>query len=559
MAEPLNAAVIRERSADLDRLAMILSRPDGSITRWADDEPDVDRIPIDLQLSSSVPGGDADLSCALLRDLAFRDPDLRNLNRVKVQGAGAEDVWRGYLAKTPATKTQVSPAAVGDVGKLKGDPSLRMIPVDRDPSRWGGPSAARRITLINANEAHSQDAAVVTDSASQALALEISDVWVDPFRPRCEAWYNAGQGLAIGRIYFKWSGDSNTAFILESYVRPSDNALIAESEGAADVFTTVTGTRDFKPANAFQFAQIAWKYSGAGGTAGQVFRCLLSEVAVYGKDVPQTPNPNGGPDGVLGEDVLEAVLAKAGNGITYDADRSSSDAFVIPHLSWPEAVTAEQAVLDTNRFYRNLWGVYGGKLRWAPPETFGDRWHVRRDEGADPQLAGPDSEQEFNAVLVKYQDSLTGTTRLVGPPASGYVGPTGLSTAGLVNTDPYLPVNEWGERRWAIVEAGLTSEAGAIRIGELFRSGVEAMTTSGSIEIGAWQVYDSAGARYPAWAPSAGDRLVEDDVAGQPERLIVQASYSHSTRKANLTLDQPPNALEALQERLQVVLVGVVD
>ena len=104
-----------------------------------------------------------------------------------------------------------------------------------------------------------------------------------------------------------------------------------------------------------------------------------------------------------------------------------------------------------------------------------------------------------------------------------------------------------------------TRKPGAIRIGELAREGIEQATASGSLEIGAWQVYDDTGARYPAWAPSAGDRLVEDDVPGHPERLIVQASYRHSSRTSSLTLDAPPNALEALQERLQVVLVGVVD
>lgn len=557
MPEPLDAAVIREPRRDLDRLAMVVERPGRVLKRWADDEPDVENIPIDLQVSSSIPGGDADLNCALLRDFAYRHPDLRNLNRVRVLGPGADKAWGGFLTKTPQTATQVSPAAVGDVGRLKGDPSLRMIPVDRDPSHWTGPPNARRIFLINSSLPHKQDPEVVAANSGQALKLEITDGWQAPFQPRCEAWYDAGQGLVVKRVYCNFAGDPNTAFILEALARFDEDGEPFESTG--DVYGAASGLLDFSPAADYQWMSLSWRYNATpAGVEGGVYRCDLTNLAVYGGDVAPVANPNGGPPGVLGQDVLEAILQKAGNGIELDP-ASSTDDFVIPHLAWLDAVTAEQAILDTNRYFRNLWGVYDGKLRWAPPESFGRLWHIRRDEGADPQFNGPDSDQEYNGVMVRYDDALTGTRRIVGPPQSGYVGTSGLSTEGLADQDPFLAVNEWNERRWAVLDAGLTSEAGAIRLGELFLAGLRARVTSGSIEIASWQVFDATGARYPAWAPSAGDRLVVDDEANSAERLIVEASYSHSSKRSSLTLDSPPDALEAMQERLQVVLVGVVD
>jgi hypothetical protein len=552
------ASVVREPPRDLDRLAMVLTRPDGTITRWADDEPDVERIPIDLTLSSSIPGGDADVGCALLRDIAYRDADLRNLNKLKVQGPGNENVWSGYLAKSPATRTQVSPAATGDVGLLRGDPSLRMIAVDRDLSHWTGPSNARRLSLISGNSPHKQDAEVIQDKTSKALRLALSDGWIAPFSPRVEAWYDAGQGLKVGRIRFKWAGDSNTAFILQRYVTAEDSP--GAVEGSADIYVAAAGTDDYKPATPQQYAFLAWLFNATpAGAEGASYQVSLTELAVYGTDVAAVENPAGGPPGVLAPAVLQAILNKAGNGIEYDPTFVEENPWVIPHLVWLDAVTPEQAILDVNRFFRNLWAIYEGKLKWGAPETFGRLWHVRRDEGADPQLNGPDSEQEFNGCIVQYDDALTGTRRIVGPPGSGYVGPSGLSTEGLVDTDPYLPLNEWNQRRWARVEAGLTSEAGAIRLGELFLEGVRSRLTSGSIEIGAWQVYDETGARYPAWKPRAGDRLLVDDEPNATERLIVEASYKHSDRNSSLTLDSPADALEAIQERLQVVLVGVVD
>lgn len=565
---PPDAAVVSEPiPPDLDRLAITLSTPAGVLKRWADDEPDVEDIPIDLTLSSTVPGGDADVSCALLRDMAFRDSDLRNRNRLVVQGPGAEDVWRGYLTKTPDTKTQVSPAGVGDVGKLKGDPTLRMIPVDRDLSHWKGYSAARELLLLAGKFWGYEEASPGTDPTDgfAALVMSITAPATNPPNKVCEAFYDAGQGLTVKQIFWERKSNSTVAgspgaiFFFQAGV--ADDDKLTNLEQIAD---THTAEADSDPAAAWtpttprRWASLRWGREGEQ-TGSAVHKSFVRKLAVIGGEVPTTNDPKTGVPGVLGPDVLKAILNKAGGGIGYDSDSIEGSQFVIPHLAWLEAITAEQGILDVNRFFRNLWGVYAGKLRWASPETFGDLWHVRRDEGADPQFNGPDSDQEYNGVIVKYDDALTGARGVVGPPASQLKGPSGLSTATLLDSDPYLPLNEWGERKWAVVEAGLTSEAGAIRLGELFLQGLQARVTSGSIEIQAWQVYDATGARYPAWAPKAGDRLLVDDEPNAAERLIVEASYKHAGRTASLTLDSPPDALEALQERLQVVLVGVVD
>jgi hypothetical protein len=557
VAEPLNASVVRDRNPDLDRLAMVVSGPDGSSTRWADDEPEVENIPTDLTLSGSIPGGDADLSCGLLRDLTYRAADLRNRNAVLVHGPGAEPTWRGYLAKTPATKTTVSPAAVGEVNRLKGDPTLRMIPVDRDLSHWGPAGITRKINN-NIGNSPTSDASVISTADGQALHLEVSGAWINPLTPRVEAWYDAGPGMQIERVSGGLLSTEATQWHFGLY-----GADTAAGDGvtteSGDLWAGATTAFSFFPSPAKRLMIALWIYTATpAGADGDTFAIDFMYVCVGGTDVPrQEMNDGQNGFGVYGQDVLDAILTKAGNGITFDRVNSAVDRFIIPHLVWLEPVTAEQAILDTNRFFRNLWGVYDGKLKWAPAESFGQRWHVRRDEGADPQAAGDDIEREINGVVVKYQDSFTGEAAIVGPPVTGLVGPGGMSTAGLAITDPYLPVNEWNQRAIAEVQAGLTSEAGAIRIGEMFREGIEAATGSGSIEIGNWQVYDDTGARYPAWAPREGDRLVEDDVPGRPERLIVQRNYKRASRTSTLTLDAPPDALQALQERLQVVLVGV--
>src|SRR5690348_3358691 len=108
----MTATVVREAPAELDRLALTVKTPDGVLHRWADDEAQVEDVPLDLEIASSIPGGDSDLSCELLRDMRRRASDLGNYNEVSAYGPGLERIWRGYLVHTPDTSRSVSPAAI---------------------------------------------------------------------------------------------------------------------------------------------------------------------------------------------------------------------------------------------------------------------------------------------------------------------------------------------------------------------------------------------------------------------------------------------------------------
>lgn len=561
-------SIERAPRPDSDRLALSVRTPDGVVHRWGDDERSSERIPGGLTLSSSVPGGDADLGCELLRDMTRRrGDDLTNFNEVRAYGPGNETVWRGSLARTPSSASSVSPAAVGDAARLREDPSLRMLCVDRRLDRWAPMPNGRLISLGTNWWTHNTNVSIEGASGDLDAGVTFDSNRIAsnagfPFHLG-EAFYDS-LGVPIGAIYYDfgdtvgiWAPDANwdhTVHLMSAYgTSYADVVIGTDHNGSAAVAQLVTSTNP-----AVRFAMLQQVYKGTF-TGDGAWRSRFKNLAVYGQDVARVANPAGGPPGVQAQAVLRAILDKAKVGISYDADSIAFDAFVLPQLAWLESVTPEQAILDTNRFYRNLWAVYDRKLYWRAPESFGRLWRVRRSEGAQIQSAGPDAESDYNGVVVSYDDPVTASRQVVGPPETGLRGPLALSTANLRDTDPATPLNRWGRRRFASLSASSTSEAGGIRLGELFMAGMRARRISGSIEISAGQAISAAGARVPAWAPKAGDRiLVEDDPAGE-ERLIIEASYSHDSRSSTLTLDAPPNAMESLLERLQVVLEGVVD
>lgn len=560
----MTVSIATEAPQDLDRLALTIALPDGSLVRWAGDESDTERIPQDLTFSSSIPGGDADLNCQLLRDMRRRLPDLDSYNEVRAYGPGNESRWRGALIRTPDTPQSVSPAAIGDSSRLKEDPSFRLLAVYRDLSGWEEMSAAKKIQLgVNYHTTNGEmrvesagfdnpDPGIVHTfnrlAANAAFPFEI-----------IQSVFDTG-GIPIGEFRGSFA---TLAGQVAGVVDWDQSAALYSSAGSllAVAGSFVSTNQAFAPSSTNDAATVAalttiykGTFTGDGTWSNRFYDLVL-----FGRQVPKVLDDTTGKYGVAGDAVIKAILDGSSTGISYSSDSIAASDFIIPHLAWLEPTTPEQAILDTNRFFRNIWAVYDRKLLWRPPESFGRLWRVRRDEGANVQSAGPDAEQDFNGVVVRYDDPLTGQQEVIGPVASGLAGPLGLDRSQLVDSNPDAPLNKWGRRRWGILEAGKTSEPGAIRLGQKFLEATSARQASGSIEIVSGQAIDEIGSRHPASAPRAGDRLLVEDQADATERLIVEANYVHATRSATLTLDSPAAELDAILERLAVVLVGVTD
>lgn len=546
-----------------DRLGISVDGPKGPLGRWADDEPDAERIPDDLQISKSLPGGDKALRCSLLGDPLLDRPDTHQLNEIRAYGPGNETVWRGFLSSDSEGTDRRNPAAVGDAARFQDDPAIPFRIIDRDLSRFSGPSRARKLALLTANYAVYEPSVRQDESSGRAcIEIDLDGAWASPRLPIGEAWYDAGPVSRVVAVNFKLSGGPSydSAFAFYTVFSATDyGADVASGDlwAGSPIASTSQGPSDGVPRR-FCFFESAFG-STPGGADGRSHDVAIEAVGVH-FDHGLTPRDLPGPGTYWGGDVVRYLLDRhrvSGGPIGYTADSiDSGSEFGIPHLAEEEPVNVEAGLESVGRFYEHEWAVCDRTAFWLPRKSFGRLWYVRRDEGARAEGAGYSEDHLFNGTLVTYTDP-SGASRTVGPPGSG-LDPFAGSNAGLLVTDEENVLNQWRRRRWARLAAPMTTEAGAIRLGERFTQAIQTRQLSGSLTVENGMLMDSAGARYPAWAVSPGDRIVVLGSGDTTERFIVATDYTRSDRKCRLTLDSAPEDLASTLERLQVVLVGAV-
>jgi hypothetical protein len=187
-------------------------------------------------------------------------------------------------------------------------------------------------------------------------------------------------------------------------------------------------------------------------------------------------------------------------------------------------------------------------FHWDPSRAPRKRWRARIGP-ARLEESGPQVERLWNSILVQYQD-VDGSTRTVGPPGSG----ADTETVLLVDNDPENPANRLGLNRRDLLQTGTATPASAIEIGRRFLEETKQLDSAGRAQfIG--HVEDDRGMLYPYTAPRAGDTVEFVDAAHGGERRIIQTEKDPASKTCSVELDAPPQALEALLERLQADLI----
>jgi hypothetical protein len=185
------------------------------------------------------------------------------------------------------------------------------------------------------------------------------------------------------------------------------------------------------------------------------------------------------------------------------------------------------------------------------PGSYGQRWKVYLEE-ADLQSMGQDSERLWESVVVRYAD-VDGTSRTVGPPGSG----ADVEDSRLQIIDPDHPAVRAGLTRRDLLDMqGLGTPSSAIEVGSRFLEEANLLDRSGQITLSGW-VMDHRGHFWPASRVRSGDLVSIVNAHDTSYRKIVRKTYTHSNRSAVCDLDAPPEALDALLERLQVVRIPI--
>ena len=541
------------------RLHIEAITPSGRYYRWGSDEPNAENIFSGLRFSSTIPGGFESMDCVLPRKPGVDYKDLERLSTIRVIGPGGDVAWEGRLERTPQTSGEqmtITASCVGWQAHLEDNKDAKEIYVDRDLSHWGGPSVQRKIDVIAGNFVAS-DPSVVPDDAPGQASLETSfrDTWGATTLPSAEASY-LSRGIPIGSLYYAWkrnswvSSGADPNFTWATYL--SDDDLYSAVNASGDLQAAGPGTGTLTATTTTRRVAAAHHgYGIAGGSANAFYAIWWTCLAVYGTHglTKRGTATATSAQGFYASDVITHAVTKFAPLLKIGTIQATD--FIIPHLVFLESTTGGEIVRQSNRFHLYDWAVWEDKkFSYYKRGAVGRKWRARIAP-AQLEETGSQVDRLWESVIVQYQD-VDGSTKTVGPPGSG----ADTETADLKDSDVDNPANVLGITRREKLVMGVGTAASATEVGKRFMAEQKLLDRSGRATL-VGHVTDDKGILHPAWRVRAGDTIVFVDAADTSERRIIKADYDHASRTTSIDLDAPPEGLDAVLERLGVVLVGL--
>ncbi|HYI79995.1 MAG TPA: hypothetical protein VEW67_03970 [Thermoleophilaceae bacterium] len=553
--ESVPAAAVTGEPVD-DRLYVIAEHANGNISRWAEDDPDADGIPQDLEIHDTSPGGFADASFTLLRDPRRDWPDLALVDKLTVHGRTkplGRSAFEGQQEHFPSAlgdDVSIGVNAIGRRVKLVAKPYRELI-VDQDMSRWGDPPLWRKKQIADDGQDQQK---IQVGLVAGGLVFDVPgellhNGW------RGQAWQEMPAGVKVGKFGYRGARtgaftafnvpalratDSDTAPpAIETYNLTLDDTLrtLALTTARRRVYLQVFASGDTTP------------------TVGTQER--YNALALYGDHGLTLRDIAGALPGVYGHDALAHIVGAAGLNYTTGPSGSIRDntSFVIDQLAWLDSGFKRlQAVEEINAWFQWRWEVWEDDTFWWQPWDSTAPWIARIQGGAHWTPAGRQATSLVNGVVVAYETP-DGHSRTVGPPGSG----CDFESALLVDTSPTNELNRHGEERWEELTVGhpLLDHA-AVQIGYVWMNDQKLPQRSGDLTIRPLgeghvpQLEHPTIGPVPVWACRSGDMIDLVDFPDPQPWKIVDKSYSHASKTLRLKLDTVTNSLTGLFARLDV-------
>lgn len=522
--------------------------PLGRRARWATDEPAAADVPNGLRHSDTMPGGYENLDATLPRDPAQDYPDLDRLSTIQVRNVGGDIVGEYRLERAPLVSGDqfaISPSAVGWQAHLDDDKSVTFLGIDRTLSTWTGPSYIRQTGLTGFNPNTGPDTAVDPSNGQPSLMFAVDGP--AGTAGQSEGMYDAGPGNLVGRVIFAGAplNFGTAAAVLtqmsaSSTTIPTDS-VSADTDGAAVALATYTLTTPRR------YLHYIFRFTTA--LASDVMRrYYLQNLAVIGNH-GLTLYGNSGAEGLLASDIVKYGVSRWAPMLTYTSETVEPSDFAIPQFTLTDPSTLAELIRQATRFDLQDWAVWANRtFYWHTRGLFSRNWRAR----AAPSVleeTGPQIDRVWESILVQFQD-VDGTTRTVGPPGSG----ADAESSDLKDTDPDNPANQLGIVRRDLLSMGTGTVSSAIAVGRRFLREAKKLDTSGRAQITGY-IQDDHGAIFPYSSIRSGDTITFVDAADPSPRRIVRSDKDHAARTCRVDLDAPPEGLNALLERLGVVLV----
>lgn len=524
--------------------SIMAKTPSGKLFRWAADELRPENRPTGVTHGSGMPGGYQTLGASLPRKPNVDYSDLDELTELEVLDAAGDTVWSGYLeraASVSGDRLEVTPDAVGWQAYLEDVQGINWLGVDPRTSEWGEAPPWRRLDLeewgpiIGPSSADLDGFMLEIDEMHQASSVGTI----------AEAHYTA-VGI-IGYVEVQFTGVLAGAWRAELRTTALDSSSGQNQTVVTGTTSPQTISRTGNGSN--RRAYLLWRYNAAHDGRGP-WKATARPLVVGTHGLP-LHSAIGGGQGLLASDVIRYALTRWAPLLKHDDDSIMRSDFVIP-VSVEEDTTVRGIIESVDKYQLWDWACWGKRFYYQPQGANAKRWKARVGP-SNLQEAGKDARRVLNAVRVRFTD-VDGTQRTVGPPGGG----DQVESEQLIDRDPLNKATLAGRKRWHVLRLRSTSTtAAAIEAGRRYMQMMQQADRSGTATITGY-IANHVGILYPHTSVRAGDVIEFVDARDRSARRISDVQHSHDTRESIVTLDAPPEGWEAILERLDAVLEGVL-
>jgi hypothetical protein len=318
---------------------------------------------------------------------------------------GVEPIWDGIVEEPgqrhTGTRSSANVTAVGQAVALKRNP-YSMVYIDRDLSRWGGPTLTRRTVLTTYTPQGAPSP--IQDTSGPVLSFQLEGAI--SAQAQSEGFYDAGPGNLVGRVGFAGDAVSITgaaAWLTQMFASPDGNGSFenvssdTDGAGVADAVYTLTTPR--------RYLHFIMRLASSSATVSTRMYNLQGLRVIGNHEVP-VQVILGDLDGVRATDVARDAARRSGARFRVDV---ADNGLVLPQLVYREAVEPEQIIDDMAVLLAWHWGVWpGGVLEdtpvfvLAPPPSEATalvRYEQIQDLDLTEQLSGM-----YDSALVTYED-----------------------------------------------------------------------------------------------------------------------------------------------------------
>jgi hypothetical protein len=537
--------VLLDHKPDL-ALDVEIESAEGATFRLSADQLKASNIPTAMSFSTQRGEGFSTATFTLSREIFREYPDLALLNTVRFVGKQGDIAYEGRIQSFPRSSNPqtITVQCVGWMTYLKQRPMSALI-IDRRLGGWGEASTSRKAALlkggVSLGSVSTASGFQATGSEGAALTFTFAS-FVAGLVEGNELWFFAG-GEDIGAIVVNEKmlvGTESAEFAV--FVSVSTDDLLAAYDQTKYAYANVTGASATASSPGRKYAAITVFYEGAFVGNGNSTLAFESPRVIGTHGL--TSRGTAPEQGYYATDVMQFLLGQNAPKITWAGEENQ---FLFTQLTWHDTpTTTYDALIQINNFILwelNMWE--GRTLHYEAADLTKADWQIRTtDPGVTVNFQGDSIESFANGVLITYSDFF-GHTYTLSPD----------DHAELRDENENNAATRHGEDLWIPYTIPWQClEGEALQFGRAYLAENNRPKRPGSFTIQG-HIQDAAGHWHQHWQPRNSQTIavMDDQYEGEP-RLITATSDDKESDTVTVTVDAPPQRIEAIVARQQLAL-----